>query len=322
MSGLKQLFHKKAKKKPVAAGAAPSEGYVAMDCTSLIDMPISDLINIIYRYDAEVKFLNSQLEDACAKLACATDQIDSLGDELVSVRELRSLESPRGKLRPARNRKNRLSLWQGAASSAWALSRPVEPDCARCRPLMERLSGLEQDKQNSGIELFKKRIETETAQKQVARLQFTKDSQDAELRRLKETALKNNDQIENLCAELASLNALLKASEDETGLCRGAIEQQKTAHDRELLALRKEFELSQNSRHRDFSLQIKEFHSQIKDLEKNLQRSANAQSQSDNSSELECLRRAQAELQAQNERLAGKLRQCALREASAKRELS
>ncbi|CAG9320182.1 unnamed protein product [Blepharisma stoltei] len=71
----KKLFKKKDKDSTEHANAntqptqPPPEGYVTMDGSSLYNMPAADLVEIIYKYDAEVKHLNQQISTDSEQLS-------------------------------------------------------------------------------------------------------------------------------------------------------------------------------------------------------------------------------------------------------------
>lgn len=63
--GFKKLFNKKEKEQtPGIDPPLPQDGYITMDGNSLYNLPVSDLCEIIYKYDTEVKLLNQQLSAA------------------------------------------------------------------------------------------------------------------------------------------------------------------------------------------------------------------------------------------------------------------
>lgn len=80
MSKLKNIFKKKLKK--VENPPRQPEGYVTVEASNLNQMPISQLVNIIYRYDAELRHLNSAAEGQSSQLTAATSSLTQLQEEL------------------------------------------------------------------------------------------------------------------------------------------------------------------------------------------------------------------------------------------------
>lgn len=82
MSGLKRFFNK-SRKPTHQIEESPSEPYRSVNSESLERMPPAELLSIIYRYDSEVKYLNTQLEESSQKETKAKSQMIKLKEELV-----------------------------------------------------------------------------------------------------------------------------------------------------------------------------------------------------------------------------------------------
>ena len=85
MSGIKNLFKKK--KKPEKEQPTLTPSYESVNAASLTSMSAPELLNIIYRYNSEVKILNSNASNLTAELSSSKSLASQLSDETSSHKE-------------------------------------------------------------------------------------------------------------------------------------------------------------------------------------------------------------------------------------------
>lgn len=228
-SRLQKFFKRKTVEEPQT-----TEKYQTVESTQLSHSSPDELMQIIYRYDTEVKRLNQLVEDsraAAANLSKAKEEAQlykehmealqkhsqGINDEMESMRTLLDSKTSevtllRGQLatkeqlltqliNPTSENSGSAEL-QAAQQSVKLLEREVAQKAARAvtlqnekANLIDRVAQFERDLQASELALRRERMETDAARGELNRVNFLRQSLETEIKAMRESLARTDEKL-------------------------------------------------------------------------------------------------------------------------------